>query len=98
MSHLELNRSPSRGVYVLPKPRCPLSDQKMDIAVEDIGQQNLKNIAEPVHCHRISFDNNKPQPKPPGRSRAIAYFGLAAGFALVALVVGGWIVLGQAAR
>ncbi|WP_212263130.1 adenylate/guanylate cyclase domain-containing protein [Bradyrhizobium sp. AUGA SZCCT0177] len=29
---------------------------KLDVSFEDIGQQNLKNIAQPVHAYRARFD------------------------------------------
>lgn len=63
---------------------------KMDIAVEDIGPQTVKNIAKPIRCYRISFNDNKPIAKRHTRSRVAAYTGLTLAFGLIAAIVGGW--------
>ena len=37
---------------------------KIDVAIEDIGLQTLKNIAEPVRAHRIAGGSAAPMPRP----------------------------------
>src|SRR6202166_2201356 len=45
---------------------------KIDIAFEDMGPQNLKNIAEPMRAWRLQIDKNPPSRTPRGASVEIA--------------------------
>jgi TolB-like protein/class 3 adenylate cyclase len=45
---------------------------KIDIAFEDMGPQNLKNIAEPMRAWRLQIDKNAPSTTPRGTSVEIA--------------------------
>jgi adenylate cyclase len=38
---------------------------KIDLAVRDLGEQYLKNIAEPVRVYRVSLDEGAPKSSPP---------------------------------
>ncbi len=58
--------------------------KKLPLAYQDMGQQQVKNIAEPVHAYRVLLDADAPpaRPRRPDRRR------IAAGAAFVVLVVG----------
>lgn len=63
---------------------------KMNFAAEDIGLQTVKNIAKPIHCYCISFDDNKLIVERRKRSKSVAYAGLTIGLGLAIAFVGGW--------
>ncbi len=58
--------------------------RRLPLAYQDIGMQQVKNIAEPVHAYRVLLDPEAA----PARPRPFARRYLAAGAAFVVLVVG----------
>ncbi len=65
--------------------------RRLPLAYQDIGMQQVKNIAEPVHVYRVLLDPEAA----PARPRPFARRYLAAGAAFVVLVVGIAIVAWQ---
>jgi adenylate cyclase len=51
------------GICVSRKVRDEVRD-KLDVAFDDMGDQQIKNIARPVRCFRLSFDDYKPSSVP----------------------------------
>ena len=41
---------------------------KLDLTFDDIGEQQLKNIARPVRVYRVSVAGTHPPPSPPPRA------------------------------
>ena len=64
---------------------------RLDLAVSDLGDKDLKNIAEPVHV--FSLEVGKPataKPAKPVRSRTFIPFVVSLIIALIVIVVGAW--------
>jgi TolB-like protein/class 3 adenylate cyclase len=64
--------------------------RKLDLTYQDIGQQRVKNIAEPVHAYHILLDGAAPSARPGATPRRAAL--IAGGLALCLVLAGaGWL-------
>jgi TolB-like protein/class 3 adenylate cyclase/cytochrome c-type biogenesis protein CcmH/NrfG len=65
--------------------------RRLDLAYQDIGQQQVKNIAEPVHAYQVLLDGAAPSAKPEAAPRRTAAL-IAGGLALCLVLAGaGWL-------
>jgi adenylate cyclase len=65
--------------------------RKLDLMYQDIGLQQVKNIAEPVHAYQVLLDGEAPSARPRGSGRRSASM-IAGGLALcLVLAVVGWL-------
>ena len=71
---------------------------KLDFTVRDLGEQNLKNIAQPVRVH--SLDVGRPaQAKPAAQKQGKMLLPLVAGIvALIAISAAAWYFIGGIVR
>ena len=69
-------------------------ETKLDLQVENLGEQQIKNIARPVRAFRVMREGEAlrvPWPPSRGGRSMIRYAGLAVGAALIAAVFVGWL-------
>lgn len=65
--------------------------RKLDLTYQDIGQQRVKNIAEPVHAYHVLLDGAAPSARPGATPRRTAAL-IAGGLALCLVLAGaGWL-------
>jgi len=84
------------GICISRSVRDPVRD-KLGFTFEDIGEQELKNIAAPIHAYRVRFEGVEPEaraallfrPRPRRNLVAASLIGLAA-VCVVAIAVGFW--------
>ena len=85
------------GICISRSVRDPVRD-KLGFTFEDIGEQELKNIAAPIHAYRVRFEGVEPEaraallfrPRPRRNLVAASVIGLAALCAIAAIAIGLW--------
>jgi TolB-like protein/Tfp pilus assembly protein PilF len=72
-------------------------ENKLDLSFEDLGEQEVKNIPNPVRTYRINLES-LPKPAAPKRQPTVRYWARAAGviILLVGVTVAAWRLLGPA--